>query len=143
MHNFNAKNEPGRGYNPYRPVSRENPARSRFRGQWLPPKGAGAYFDPSCDEAFKRVHPVGYLFAVALGITALMLPAIIYGTWLSRLSGTDGGWVLLGGIGGFIFGIGLFNYVAIILKQYLGHLVSILCFIVGTALMVIAAAILL
>lgn len=143
MRDIHTKPQPGRGYDPLRPASPENPVRSKFHGQWLPPKGAGAYFGMSSDETFKQLHPIGYWFAVALGITALMLPAILYGTWLSRLSGTDGGWVLLGGVGGFIFGIGLFNFVAIILKQYLGHLVSILCFVVGTALMAVVAAILL
>ena len=41
---------------------------------------------------------------------------------------------MLGWVGGFVIGIGLFNYVAIIIKQYLGHLVSILSFIIGSIL---------
>ena len=40
--------------------------------------------------------------------------------------------------GGFIVGIGLFNFVAIILHQYLGHLVSILSFLIGGVLMAVS-----
>ena len=130
MRDIHTKPQPGRGYDPLRPASPENPVRVEISwAMGCRPKERAPIFGMSSDETFKQLHPIGYWFAVALGITALMLPAILYGTWLSRLSGTDGGWVLLGGVGGFIFGIGLFNFVAIILKQYLGHLVSILCFV--------------
>ncbi len=132
-----------RGYNPFHPVSASNPVRSGFRSQWLPPKGAGDYFAMSSDDAFKRVHPVGYWFAVMLGIGVLLLPAILYCSWISPMAEGKDGWVLLGGVGGFIVGVGLFNFVAIILKQYLGHLVSIICFAVGIALMGAVTAILL
>ena len=40
-------------------------------------------------------------------------------------------WMILGFIGSFVIGIGFFNFVAIIIKQYLGHLVSILSFLIG------------
>jgi len=45
---------------------------------------------------------------------------------------------MLGWVGGFVFGIGLFNLVAIIIKQYLGHLVSIISFIIGSILILIS-----
>ena len=40
----------------------------------------------------------------------------------------------LGAFGAFLFGIGLFNYVAIIIRQFLGHLLSIVCFAIGAVL---------
>lgn len=43
----------------------------------------------------------------------------------------------LGFVGTFIIGIGLFNFVAIILRQYLGHLVSIILFLLGGILLII------
>ena len=46
-------------------------------------------------------------------------------------AGYNSGWMMFGWVGAFIFGIGLFNYVAIIIKQYLGHLVSVLSFVIG------------
>ena len=38
----------------------------------------------------------------------------------------------------FKFGIGLFNLVAIIIRQYLGHFVSILSFIIGGIMVAIS-----
>ena len=46
--------------------------------------------------------------------------------------------MVLGFIGGFIFEIGLFNFAAILVNQYLGHLVSIISLVAGAALMKIS-----
>lgn len=101
---------------------------------WLPPKDCLSYFSASSDEEFKRKHPIGYGLLVILGITVLLLPATAFGILVE----SDSGWVMLGWIGGFVFGIGLFNFVAILIKQYLGHLVSILSFLVGGTMMLIS-----
>jgi hypothetical protein len=127
------------GYDKSQSISKSNPVRSKFKNQWLPPKGSRNYFSMSSDEAFKRKHPIGYVFAVFLGIAALLLPAIIYSVVVSFVLGETTGLVFIGSVGGFIFGVGLFNFVAIILKQYLGHLVSIACFFVGLLIMIIMA----
>lgn len=104
------------------------------KSDWTPPKDYKDYFYASSDDAFKAKHPIGYVFLVMLGITVLLLPAILF----CVLVGTDSGWVMLGFAGGFVFGIGLFNFVAIIIKQYLGHLVSIISFLVGGIMMLIS-----
>ncbi len=70
-----------------------------------------------------------------LGMVALLLPACLF---CVLVDGTKSGWIVLGFVGGFVFGIGLFNFVAIIIKQYLGHLVSIACFLVGGVMMLIS-----
>lgn len=98
---------------------------------WTPPENYRDYFYASSDEEFKQKHPVGYFFLVLLGIAVLLLPAILF----SALVGSETGWVILGFAGGFVFGIGLFNFVAIIIKQYLGHWVSIVCFSLGSIMM--------
>ena len=90
------------------------------------------------DFEFQRRHPVGYVFAVLLGIFALLLPEIVYLLLLLPPQAPPSFGVFLGMAGGFIFGIGLFNFVAIILHQYLGHLVSILCFLIGGVLMALS-----
>lgn len=105
--------------------------KKRKQGNWTPPEGYQDYFFASSDDEFKAKHPIGYGFLVMLGITALLLPAVLF----CVAAGTDSGWVLLGAAGGFIFGIGLFNFVAIIIKQYLGHWVSIVSFLIGGAMM--------
>ena len=104
------------------------------KSNWTPPKDYKDYFYASSDDEFKAKHPIGYAFLVILGISVLLLPAILF----SILVGTDSGWVMLGFAGGFVFGIGLFNFVAIIIKQYLGHWVSIISFFVGGVMMLIS-----
>ena len=103
------------------------------RGQWTPPKGSSSYFFPASDYEFKDNHPVGYGFLVMLGIAALLLPAILYMVFVFPIA-DNSPWLILGWVGGFVIGIGLFNFVAIIIKQYLGHWVSIISFIIGSIL---------
>lgn len=109
----------------------------------FPPKGASAYFSPASDDAFKRAHPIGYRFLVALGIIALLGPMILWIVFLAasavRLDGT-GAWAFIGAVGAFIIGIGLFNFVAIIIRQCLGHLLSVLCFLIGGGLIGLSLA---
>ena len=116
----------------------ENSPKSRWINQWFPPKGSAAFFLMESDADFQRRHPVGYVFAVLLGIFALMLPEIVYLLLLLPPHAPPSFGVFLGMAGGFIVGIGLFNFVAIILHQYLGHLVSILCFVIGGVLMAVS-----
>ncbi len=104
------------------------------KSKWTPPKDYKTYFYASSDEEFRAKRPVGYGFLVMLGIAALLLPAIVF----CVLVGTESEWVFLGFAGGFVFGIGLFNYVGIIIKQYLGHWVSIVSFLIGGAMMLIS-----
>ena len=116
----------------------ENSPGSRWINQWFPPKGSAAFFHMESDADFQRRHPVGYVFAVLLGIFALLLPMAVYVLLVLPHHTPPGFGVFLGMAGGFIVGIGLFNFVAIILHQYLGHLVSILCFLIGGALMAVS-----
>ena len=74
------------------------------------------------------------LLMALLGIAVLVLPPVLF----SVLVGAGSGWVVLGVIGGFFVGIGLFNYVAIFVKQFLGHRVSIVFFLLGGAMMVVS-----
>ena len=113
----------------------KNSPHSSFAHQWFPPKGSAAYFHMESDADFQRRHPVGYVFAVLLGIFALLLPMFVYVLLLLPIDTPPSFGIFLGMAGGFIFGIGLFNFVAIILHQYLGHLVSILCFLIGGIMM--------
>ena len=106
--------------------------------QWTPPKGSKNYFKASSDEAFRKKHPVGYAFLVMLAIAVLLLPSLLFCVPVSIAYGSDNGWIMLGFAGGFVFGIGLFNFVAIIIKQYLGHWLSIICFLLGSVMMFIS-----
>lgn len=88
------------------------------------------YFTPESDEWFKKKHPVGYGFLVALGIFAFVLPLLcllVY--FVSGGEGDEpvGGWAILAILGCIAMGVGLFNLVAIIIKQYLGHTLTAIC----------------
>ncbi len=110
--------------------------KSKFIHQWLPPEGAAAFFQMDSDESFKRRHPIGYVFLVILGLIAFLLPMIVFAVFAYRKNPNAGSWIsLLGVFGGIIAGIGMFNLVGIIIKQYLGHLVTILSFLIGGGIM--------
>lgn len=106
--------------------------RGNFAPAGFPPEGFGAFFLSDSDEEFKRKHPVGYFFTALLGIAALIAPMALYGL----LTGS-GVMSVFGLTGTFIIGFGLFNLVAMILGQYLGHLVSVACFLTGGGLVVL------
>ena len=101
---------------------------------WLPPKGASAFFLGNSDDLFKRKHPFLYPQIVLMGIAALLLPCYLYSLLFRHFQISSTG-MLLGYIGAFISGIGLFNLVAIILRQYLGHWVTLSSWGLGVALM--------
>lgn len=115
-------------------MGKKNKKKNRKKSSgWTPPKGSSAYFSPASDYEFKKKHPIGYDFLVLLGIIALMLPVVLYLVFVIPY-GINSAWMILGWVGAFIVGIGFFNFVAIIIKQYLGHLVSILSFVLGGVL---------
>lgn len=116
----------------------EQPPESRWFSQWAPPKGSSAYFSRQSDADFKRRHPIGYCFLVAFGLAALLLPLVLYLFLIPDPTVEINIWGVLGIIGAFIVGIGLFNLVAIMIRQYLGHLVTILSFLIGGVLMAIS-----
>ena len=104
---------------------------------WLPPKGFKEFFLASSDDLYREKHPIKYWFIVALGILSLIGPMILYTIYVGYMySGMDVSFGL-GILGSFIIGIGLFNFVSIILNQYLGHLVSIISFVLGGVLLAI------
>lgn len=111
------------------------------RSKFLLPKNADYYFNPASDDAFKRKHPVGYVFLVILGLIAFITPMIVYGAYVVANYGNEASlWFMLGLFGSMSIGVCLFNFVAIIIKQYLGHLVSIISFIFGMALILISVS---
>ncbi len=104
------------------------------------PSDARSYFDPNYDEKFKKANPTTYALIVTLGITALMLPNVLFFIILSNnINLSDSNlWPLLGMFGAFIIGIGLFNIVAAFLQQYLGHIVTLICLSSGLLLCMIS-----
>lgn len=108
-------------------------AKKSFKSYWLPPEGAAAFFRAESDWYFRQKHPFLYPFVVLLGLAAFLLPFFLYGLMIGDLGGN--GWTALGYLGGLIAGVGCFNLVAIIMKQYLGHLVTLCAWGIGLLLM--------
>ena len=87
-----------------------------------------SYFAPESDKWFKEKHPIGYGFLVALGVFSFMLPLLLLIVYF--VAGGDepiGGWAILAILGCLVIGVGLFNIVAAIIRQYLGHLLTAIC----------------
>ncbi len=103
--------------------------RPRFNSRM--PKNAGYFFDPSSDDEFKKRHPFGYGVLVFCGITAFILPLVLFILLTNVYPVPNSGWMVLGIVGCFIIGIGLFNIIAAWIKQYLGHKLTVACFSVG------------
>lgn len=106
------------------------------------PKDVMQYLNSPSDESFKKKHPIGYGVLMACGLGALVLPNIILllvtAFWFPA---PNSGFLLLAMVGCFIIGIGLFNIVAAWIDQYLGHKVTIGCFLVGGILALISCVI--
>lgn len=101
-------------------------------------KNKWEYFSAASDEDFKKMHPVGYKLLVLCGITALMLPQFIYLIYIEVTKAPNEWPLMVGYVGTFIVGIGLFNIVAAWIHQYLGHLLTVSCFIIGAALIALS-----
>ena len=115
--------------------------KTQSRFYWSVPGNAASYFSMGSDRAFQRKHPYAYGFLVFLAMIALVGPGFVLLIYTSVINpAPNSAWLILGGLGSFIFGIGLFNFVAAILKQYLGHWFSIICFLLGTLLVAISVA---
>lgn len=100
---------------------------------------ASQYFDPSSDNAFKEKHPFGYIVLMLCGISALLLPSAVLLFVTDILYPVEtGGFIILAILGTFIIGIGLFNIVSVFINQYLGHWITIGCFLIGGVLVAIS-----
>lgn len=107
------------------------------------PKDNLEYFDVASDYLFKQQHPIAYGILVFLGISALIVPIVTYLVFvIAVFPAPNSPLILLGFVGAFIFGIGLFNIIAAWIHQYLGHLVTILSFLIGIVLIIISCVLL-
>ena len=81
-------------------------------------------------------HPKLYIPLTCLAIFAFFLPMLGFPfSALSIYHNDTNAWIFLGLGGGFLVGVGLFNIVGAWLEQYLGHWVTILCLVLGGAMM--------
>ena len=99
------------------------------KSRWHLPEDYLDYFMPDSDDDFKAEHPRLYALSIVLLLVALMAPPTLYVIFVLNNGATA--WGLLGLGGSVIVSIGLCNIVALIVHQYLGHVVTIGCFLLG------------
>lgn len=111
---------------------------------WHFPSGDAVLFwsSPVSDIEFRIAHPKLYGLLVTIGILVLILPTTLFTVITGLLRPVVNAWILLGVLGGFIMGIGLFNVVSAWLHQYLGHIVTLVCIGTGAVLMAVSALLL-
>lgn len=95
---------------------------------------------PGADVSFQSKHPVAYVLLLTLGLIVFCLPWMGFAVGVRYLlpEAWGSGWMWLGVAGGFIAGVGLFNFVGAWLHQYLGHVFTLLCVGGGTLMMAIS-----
>ena len=99
------------------------------KSRWHLPEDYLDYFMPDSDDDFKAEHPRLYALSIVLLLVALMAPPTLYVIFVLNNGATA--WGLLGLGGSVIVSIGLCNIVALIVHQYLGHVVTVGCFLLG------------
>lgn len=103
-------------------------------------KKVAFWFTPGADVSFQSKHPVAYVLLLTLGLIVFCLPWMGFAVGVRYLlpEAWGSGWMWLGVAGGFITGVGLFNFIGAWLHQYLGHVFTLLCVGGGTLMMAIS-----
>ncbi len=113
--------------------------KTKPRFQKKAPKNIWYYFTMESDESFRRMHPVRYYLLCAIGIGLWMLPSYLYVTYMESLETLRSeAWGIIGIVGTCMIGIGLYNIVAAWVHQYLGHVLTAVCFLGGGAITALA-----
>ena len=115
----------------------------KFNDYWKLPKDVKKYFSPKQEKVLKEKYGAFYTIHTILSSVILLVPFVIFliiapsnafepKTQISNICGAVGG--ILGLIGSFSIGISLVNIFMALIKQYLGHWVTLIAFIGGLAL---------
>lgn len=106
------------------------------KSNWSLPQKAKDYFDPHYDDVFKEKHPVLYWLTVIVIIILVLIPPIACIGFLATINVDVDNFIelfllLVGFISSFGISIGFCNLFMILHKQYLGHYVTIVSFLIG------------
>ncbi len=114
-----------------------------FNDYWKIPRNAKKFFSPKQEKELKAKYGIWYTFHTILSIVILLTPFFIFlflspnnafdpTTQSGNLLGAIGG--IIGLIGSFSIGIGLVNIFMTLVKQYLGHIVTLVSIVGGILL---------
>ncbi len=115
----------------------------KFNDYWKIPENAKNYFSPKQEKQLKEKYGKLYTIHTIFSVVILLVPSIVFliisptnafepTTQIGNLCGALGG--LLGLLGSISIGVGLVNVFMILVKQYLGHWVTIIAIIGGVIL---------
>jgi hypothetical protein len=115
----------------------------KFNDYWNLPKNVKNYFSPKQEKYLKEKYGKLYTFHTILSIVIVLMPFIIYlciapsnafnpTTQSGNILGAIGG--ILGLIGSVSIGVGIVNCFMALIKQYLGHWVTLIAIIGGVIL---------
>ena len=119
----------------------------KLNDYWKIPKNAKQYFSPKYEKKLKEKYGIWYTFRTFLSILIAFVPLVVFfivspsnafnpSTQINNAIGGIGG--IIGIIGSLSIGVGLVNIFMILIKQYLGHWVTIVSIVGGTLLDVLA-----
>ena len=115
----------------------------KFNDYWKIPKNAKQYFSPNHEKRLKKQYGVWYTFHTIVSIVIAFVPLVVFfivspenafspSTQIDNILGGIGG--IVGIIGSLSIGVGLVNVFMILVKQYLGHWVTIISIFAGILL---------
>lgn len=98
----------------------------------------GRYYDDDADEALKLAHPVPHTAFTVLGVL-LFLGAILGFGLVTRLAlGVSSPWLVLGYFGAAALGVGLYSLAMTLIRQYMGHFLTVLLSVGGALLIALS-----
>lgn len=115
----------------------------KFNDYWKIPLNAKTYFSPKMEKELKEKYGIWYIFHIVLAVIILIVPLFLFlilvpknafepATTIGNLLGAVGG--IIGIVGSFAVGFGFVNIFMALMKQYLGHYVTLLAIAGGIAL---------
>lgn len=113
------------------------------KNHWKLPCNVKEFFSPKREKELKSKYGGWYTLHTILSVILLIVPFLVFmflspdnaltpQTQSGNLLGAIGG--VLGLVGSFSIGIGLVNVFSALLKQYLGHFVTLISILLGIGL---------
>jgi len=119
----------------------------KFNDCWKIPKDAKHYFSPTSEKIMKEKYGIWYYVHIFMIIIIVIIPFIVFLSLLPesayQTTTESGEWfcmigAIVGLIGSLSISAGLGNIYMIVLKEYLGHIVTLITIIGGLLLNTLA-----
>ena len=106
-----------------------------LRPSFRTPREEGHYVTEHADDSLRYAHPALYFAFLFVGALVFFGAIVGYSVLTVGTLGKSGGFVLPGLFGSFLFGIGLFSLLMTFVRQYMGHIATLLLLVGGGVLM--------